>query len=229
MPSKKTKCLSGSVTHIQFDNVSFAYGNTTIFNNLNLLFEKGKSYAIVGQTGSGKSTLLDLIMDFNTPASGQVFIDGINTQEIDEKSLANKILYIGQDAIIFNDTIRKNLEINTHYEEETISKILSLSCLEETIASFENGLEYLLQYRGTNISGGQKQRINLARALLRNPDVLILDESVNALDEITRQKVVENIKSEFQNKIIIFVTHDRDILNFVDEIIDLDSLKEKND
>jgi len=224
----KTKWLSEKIDSIAFQNVSFSYTDSLIFDRLNIKFEQGKSYAIVGQTGSGKSTLLDLIMDFNTPASGEVRINNIATYELDEKSLANKILYIGQEAIVFNDTVRKNLEINTYYDDEKIEKSLKISSLQDTIASFDSGLDYLLQYRGTNLSGGQKQRLNIARALLRDPDVLILDESVNALDEATRHQVVNNIMYEFKDKILIFVTHDKDILGFVDEVIDLDAIKEKN-
>lgn len=224
----KIKKLSEKIHHITFRNVSFAYSDSLIFDRLNIVFEQGKSYAIVGQTGSGKSTLLDMIMDFNTPTSGVVYINDIATSELDEKSLADKILYVGQEAIVFNDTVRKNLEIDTHYSDEKIEKSLKTSCLQDTITLFDSGLDYPLQYRGTNISGGQKQRLNLARALLRDPDVLILDESVNALDEKTRHEVVKNIIIEYKDKILIFVTHDKDILSFVDEIIDLDILKESN-
>lgn len=224
----KTKTLLEKIHRIAFNNVSFSYGDSLIFNNLNIDFEEGKSYAIIGQTGSGKSTLLDLIMDFNTPTSGEVLINDITTNELDEKSLANKILYIGQEAIVFNDTVRKNLEINTYYNDEKIEKSLKISSLQDTITSFDRGLDYPLQYRGTNLSGGQKQRLNIARALLRDPDVLILDESVNALDEKTRHEVVKNIMLEYKDKILIFVTHDKDILSFVDEVIDLDTIKENN-
>lgn len=224
-PSHKTKLLSKKIYKITFDNVSFSYGNSVIFKNLNLNFTQGKSYAIIGQTGSGKSTLLDLMLDFNTPTDGKIYINDTTTDELHEKSLANKILYIGQEPIIFNCTIKENLEINKSYRDDEIQKSLKTSSLQDTIASFEDGLEYLLNYRGTNISGGQKQRINIARALLRDPEVLILDESVNALDAATRHLIVKNIISEFKNKILIFVTHDKDILTFVDEIINLDKIK----
>jgi len=225
----KTKPLTDKIHRIAFNNVSFSYGNSLLFNNLNINFEKGKSYAIIGQTGSGKSTLLDLIMDFNTPTNGQVVINDIATNDLDEKSLANKILYVGQESIIFNTSVRINLEIDSRYNDADIEKSLILSNLFETIATLEGGLDYPLQYRGTNLSGGQKQRLNIARALLREPDVLILDESVNALDEKTRHQVVKNIMLEYKDKILIFVTHDKDILGFVDEVIDLDTLKETND
>ena len=228
LPYTKTKSLTEKIHHITFNNVSFSYGSSLLFNNLNVCFEKGKSYAIIGQTGSGKSTLLDLIMDFNTPTSGEVLINNITTNDLDEKSLANKILYVGQESIIFNTSVRLNLEINSCYNETDIEKSLAISNLSETIKSLEGGLDYPLQYRGTNLSGGQKQRLNIARALLRDPDVLILDESVNALDEKTRHEVVKNIMLEYKDKILIFVTHDKDILAFVDEVIDLDAIKENN-
>lgn len=220
--------LNDKINHISFQNVSFSYGSSPIFHNLNISFNKGRSYAIVGQTGSGKSTLLDLIMDFNTPTNGSILINNIQTDELNEKSLANKILYIGQEAIIFNDSIKNNLELGLNFSDANIKKCLELSCLFETILTFPNGLNYQLQYRGTNLSGGQKQRLNIARALLREPDVLILDESVNALDENTRHKIVKNILDEYKDKILIFVTHDKDILGFVNEVIDLDKIKREN-
>lgn len=227
-PSEKIILLSENISTIKFKNVSFSYGKSAIFKNLNLTFTQGKSYAIVGQTGSGKSTLLDLMLDFNTPDHGEICINNIPTHALNEKSLANRILYIGQEPIIFNSTIKQNLEINKSYNDEELEKSLKTSSLQTTIESFDDGLNYLLNYRGTNISGGQKQRINIARALLRNPEVLILDESVNALDEKTRLIVVKNIISEFKNKILIFVTHDKEILSFVDEVIDLDVIKENH-
>ncbi len=225
IPHVKTKKIEERINSIIFDNISFFYGKSAVFQNFNFQFERKKSYAIVGRTGSGKSTLLDLIMDFNTPTKGKVFINGVSTHELDEKSLANRILYISQESIVFNDTIRNNLEINQYYTQEQIEKSLKICCLHDSVAALDNGLEHMLHYRGTNLSGGEKQRLNIARALLREPDVLILDESVNALDEKTRHQLVKNIISEFQDKILIFVTHDKDILTFVDTVIDLDNFE----
>lgn len=224
----KEEVLEKKIESIIFKDVSFSYNSSIIFHNLNISFNRGKTYAIVGKTGSGKSTLLDLLMDFITPTNGNILINDILTNNINEKSLTNKILYVGQESIIFNTTIKKNLEIDKNYSDCEIEKAVQIASLNDMLQSLDNGLEYLLQYRGTNISGGQKQRLNISRAVLRNPDVLILDESVNALDEKTRHKIVKNILNEYRDKIVIFVTHDMDILSFVDEVIDLDKIKEQN-
>lgn len=216
------------VSTLQVSNITFGHNpEKTIFNKLNLTFEKGKSYIIIGKTGSGKSTLLDLIMDFNTAQDGEILVNGMLATLIDEKVLTDKILYVGQESMVFNNTIKYNIEIDKKYDENILDKYLTIVDLKNTVNSFDDKLEHLLNYRGTNISGGQKQRLNLVRALLREPDVLILDESVNALDSDTRIKVVRNILTEYKNKIVIIVAHDKDILNLVDEVIDLDTIQVK--
>ena len=226
--SSRTEELKENIEVIRLQNVSFSHEELNpIFSNVNLSFTKGKSYLVIGKTGTGKSTLLDLIMDFNSPSSGDIFVNDTNTKNIDEKSLTNKILYVSQEAIVFNNTVQYNIEVDKKYTAEKINKFLEVADLSTTIASFNEGLAYVLNYRGTNISGGQKQRLNLVRALVREPDVLILDESVNALDSKTRIKVIGNIIRLYKDKIVIIVSHDKDILDLVDEVVDLDELKRK--
>ncbi len=214
------------VDKIEIKGISFGYtANNILFKNLNLLFTKGNSYAIIGKTGSGKSSLLDLIMNFNIPNEGVIEINEINALKYDENDFVNKILYVGQESMIFNDSILHNLQMDNIYDLNKINKMLQIAKIFDTVYAFDEGLNYKLNYRGTNISGGQKQRLNIARALLREPDVLILDESVNALDSETRKSLVIDILKEYEHKIIIFVTHDKDILNLVNHVYDLDKLK----
>lgn len=216
------------VENIQVSNIAFSHDHhNQIFDNLNIEFEKGYSYAIIGKTGSGKSTLLDLIMNFNMPNKGLININNVNSVEYNETEFVNKILYVGQDSMIFNESILYNLQMGSNYDINKIDDILKLVDLYNTIYSFQDGINHFLNYRGTNISGGQKQRLNLVRALLREPEVLILDESVNALDSETRLSVVKNIIEEYKNKIVIFVTHDKDILTLVDNVINLDTINKK--
>ena len=219
-----------NVKLIKFEKICFKYENSkNIFTDLNLEFKTKNSYAIIGKTGSGKSTLIDLMMDFLVPTQGKVMINDTDSKKIDVKSLKEKIIYISQESIIFNDTIRNNLLLDRTYTDEDIYKVLELVELTSMVSSFEQGLNHLLNYRGTNISGGQKQRLNIARAILRNPDVLILDESINALDSVTRINIVKRLLSQYKEKILIFVTHDEDILCLVNNIINLDEIKISKD
>ncbi len=221
----KSVVLENNIQVIKLDNIDFSYNQDYLFHKLYFKFERSKHYAIIGKTGSGKSTLLDLITGFKNPASGEILINNINLNLINSESLKNKILYVSQESIIFNDTIRNNICLDKNYTDEEIFKALEIVDLKNTVDVFPEKLNMLLYYKGTNLSGGQRQRLNIARAVIRNPDVLILDESVNALDIETRLKVVRNLKDYFKHKMIIFVTHDQDILKLVDEIIDLDKLK----
>jgi ABC-type multidrug transport system fused ATPase/permease subunit len=227
--SERLESSLQGIETIALKNVSFGHSsNNTIFNNINLTFHRGKSYIIVGKTGGGKSTLLDLIMDFNSPSEGSIYVNDINTKDIDEKSFINKILYVSQEAMVFNNTVKHNLELDKEYPLEKVMYYLGVAELTSTIDNFDGKIDYLLNYRGTNISGGQKQRLNIARALLREPDVLILDESVNALDSETRLKVIRNIIKEYKDRIVIIVAHDKDIIEMMDEVIDLDQLKSES-
>ncbi len=227
--NNKSKILEENIRDIQVDNLSFSYKDNTIFDNLNLFFKAGESYAIYGESGSGKSTLLDLIMDFTSPDSGRVLINGINVQEIQENNLTKKVMYVGQDSLVFNKSIRENIELDRTFSENELLDVLKIVKLDEMVEQYDEGINHMLYYKGTNISGGQRQRINLARALIRKPDVLILDEATSALDSETKEYIVSRILEEYKDKIIIFVTHDTSILPLVSDIIDLKKVKKNNE
>lgn len=214
--------LSQSVERIVIDNVSFSYGNgETVLQNVDILFEQGKSYAIVGESGAGKSTLLDLVLCFHLPTSGAILINNIPTTALSEQDIRQHIVLLSQETIVFNDSVQNNI---TYGNEASIAEIVQasrLACVDEVIDKLQGGYEEVLQYRGTNLSGGQRQRIGIARALVRKPDVLILDESMSALDPVTKETVIENILAEYRNKIVIFVSHDPAIREKVDVVIEL--------
>lgn len=226
--SNKKTMLTSKISEIKVENISFSYGDNNIFDDVSFSFKLSESYAIYGQSGVGKSTLLDLIMDFISPDKGQVLVDNISVQDINEASLTQRIMYVGQESLIFNRSIRENIELDGNYEDEQLSEVLKLVELDEMVEQFEAGDGHVLFYKGTNLSGGQRQRINLARALIRKPDVLILDEATSALDPQTKDLIMANILEEYKNKILIFVTHDPSIFPLVDNVIDLKKIRDRN-
>lgn len=207
-----------SIYKIKLENISFGHlVGKNIINDFNYTFESGKSYAILGPSGSGKSTLLDMIMNFIEPTKGNIKFNDLDVFLLDEKKLLQKIIYIGQETVILNDTIRNNLFIDFELKVDSLNKYIDIVNFKNVLNDFDDGLDHELFYKGTNISGGQKQRINILRGLLREPDVLIIDEGFSALDSLSRIEIVKNILNEYKDKIVIVVTHDLDIINFVDE------------
>jgi len=225
--NEKDEEIDQKVNSVIIDNIVFSYDNNKVFDKLNFSFFAGKSYAIYGESGSGKSTLLDLIMDFITPDSGNILINGVEVTKINERSLTKHIMYVGQESLVFNKSIRENIELDKSFLEKDLMDVLKIVKMHDMVLKLKNGLDYKLFYKGTNISGGQRQRINLARALIRKPDVLILDEATSALDEQTKKFIVDNIIEEYKDKIVIFVTHDQSILPSVTNVMDLKKMKDK--
>ncbi|MFY8001005.1 MAG: ABC transporter ATP-binding protein [Candidatus Kapaibacteriota bacterium] len=214
--------LSSPIDRIVMNNVSFSYNGTdNILHGINISFERGVSYALIGESGAGKSTLLDILLGFQDPSNGSITINGKPMQTFHSNSIRQHIVLLGQETIIFNDTVQNNITYGIEASHAEIQKASKMACIEDVITSLPNMYDEMLQYRGTNLSGGQRQRIGLARALVRQPDVLILDESMSALDQMTKDSIVANILVEYRNKIAIFVSHDLSIREKVDVVIEL--------
>lgn len=194
-----------------------------VLQDFSARFVKGRSYALVGVSGSGKSTFLDLLLGFFSPAKGTILVNGLPSDERSQGDLRGKIILVAQDAAIFNDTMENNLRLGIAAPLDEVERACRIACIHDTIRELPHGYQTLLNYRGTNLSGGQKQRIGIARAVLRRPDVLLLDESTSALDAATREQVVANLMEEFKDRIVIFVTHDAFVMSKVDEVLDLSS------
>jgi ABC-type multidrug transport system fused ATPase/permease subunit len=214
--------IAGSVREIRITHLDFSYDDgSPVLKDVSAVFEQGKVYAIVGESGAGKSTLLDLLLRFQEPSGGDITINSMPLNEIDIQSLRAKVVLLGQESMIFNDTVQNNIAYGAEASAEDIARAARIACIEDVIESLPDGYDTILQYRGTNLSGGQRQRIGIARALVRQPDVLILDESVSALDPVTKETVIENILTEYRHKIVIFVSHDLSIHDKVDTVLEL--------
>ncbi len=214
----------GQIKNIKLQNICFAYDESKrnkILNEISLNFEKSISYALIGKSGVGKSTLVDLLLKFYLPTSGQLYINDEPISEVADSEIRKKIILVSQEAAIFDDTVINNVCLGQDASLVKVQAACVAASIHEFIEKMPEGYNTRLQYQGKNLSGGQRQRIAIARALLRNPDVLILDESTSALDKLTQEHVVENILQEYSNKIVIFVTHDPQVMKRVDKVIDL--------
>lgn len=217
----------GKIRHMTLQDVNFAYdsaGDKKILNGINLTFESGKSYALTGKSGVGKSTLVDILLKFYLPTSGQLCINNEPISNIANAEVRKKIILVSQEAAIFDDTVNNNVCFGMQAAQSEIQIACELACIHDDIAAMPEGYNSRLHYQGRNLSGGQRQRIGLARALLRKPEILILDESTSALDKTTQERVIENILREYSKKIVIIVTHDPHIMEQVDEVVNLETI-----
>jgi ABC-type bacteriocin/lantibiotic exporter with double-glycine peptidase domain len=212
----------GPVAHIELRNLSFAHRQERpLLGNVSARFERGRSYAIVGESGSGKSTLLDLLLDFYPIEQGDILVNSVPMREIGEKQLRKRIVLVSQSTTIFNDTVANNLRFGLQVPLADVERVCRIACADRFVEDLPQGYDTVLAYQGGNLSGGQRQRLGIARALLRNPEVLLLDECTSALDAETRDQLVENLLTQFRSGILIFVTHDTHIRARVDEVIEM--------
>jgi ABC-type multidrug transport system fused ATPase/permease subunit len=214
--------IDGAIECIETHGVHFEHvDGKPVLRDFSAVLRRGRSYAIVGASGSGKSTFLDLLLGFHTPAKGSILVNGVSLSQLDPSDLRGKAVLVAQDTAVFNDTVANNLRLGFDASQDDLDRACRIACINEFVADLPNGYEALLNYRGSNFSGGQKQRIGIARAVLRHPDVLLLDESTSALDAATREQVVGNLLTEFKDRIVVFVTHDSFVMSAVDEVLDL--------
>ncbi|HEY2787386.1 MAG TPA: peptidase domain-containing ABC transporter [Fimbriiglobus sp.] len=207
--SNEKLAFAGVKDAIELRDVSFQYGcRTRVLDKLDLDIPAGKTVAVVGESGSGKSTLLKLLMGFYTPTSGRVLADGVDQREFDLNSWRNRIGLVSQDAFVFNGTIRDNIGLGRPNAglPEVIAAARAAG-LEEFITSLPERYETVVGERGANLSGGQRQRLAIARALLRQPDILIFDEATSHLDTATERAIQENLRTALAGKTVILVAH----------------------
>lgn len=205
---------------IELKDIVFKYGEKIILNGINLIIPKGKTIALVGASGSGKSTLVDLIPRFHDAQFGEVLIDGINIKNIQLKSLRNLMGIVSQEAILFNDTITNNIALGSHQiNDQKIEEAAIIANAQSVINNKAEGYNYNVGERGNKLSGGEKQRMTIARAIYKNPPILILDEATSALDTASERLVQNAINKLMENRTCIVIAHRLSTIQHADEII----------
>jgi len=204
---------------IEVVNVSFYYGNKIILDNISFTIRKGEKVGIVGLSGAGKTTLIEILAGFLKPSSGKILIDGIDLWNYNIESYRSKISFVPQEPFLFEGTIYENLTFSKNISLEEVRRACNLANISEFIESLESGYFYRVSEGGANLSGGQKQRLTIARAILKNPEIIFLDEPTSNLDAQSEEKIINAIKSFLFDKTAIIITHRISTILFVDKII----------
>jgi ABC-type multidrug transport system fused ATPase/permease subunit len=207
--------------NISFKDISYSFNDKKNFlNNLNFEVKKNKILGILGPSGSGKSTLINIIVGLLKPESGEILLDNqvVNNTERDWKNLFS---YVPQHIYIFAEDVRKNILLDDKYDHVTDEEIMGLLKKLKLSNAIDNNLKKKLEIDGNNLSGGEKQRIGIARALITNKPILILDEATNSLDKKSQNEVLEIVKSLKKEKTIIIISHDKEVIEICDDVINL--------
>lgn len=218
------KEVTGFKEAIEFQQVDFSYGEKNILKNINLTIEKGKTIALVGPSGGGKSTLVDLIPRFMDVTGGQILFDGIDLRDLDQESLRTMIGVVNQESILFNDTIFNNITFsNTSATQEEVEAAAKIANAHEFILKTELGYETNIGDRGAKLSGGQRQRICIARAVLKNPPIMLLDEATSALDTESEKLVQDSLYKLMENRTTVVIAHRLSTIQSADTIVVIDA------
>ena len=216
---------------VEFKNVSFKYpdGDEYVIKDISFKANKGDTVAFIGSTGSGKSTLINLIPRFYDVTEGEILVDGVNVKDYTQEFLHNKIGYVSQKAVIFSDTVSNNVSYGDNGKpkasEEEIKKAIEVAQGKDFVEKMENGYETLMAEGGTNVSGGQKQRLSIARAIARNPEIYIFDDSFSALDYKTDSVLRKELKKYTKDATTLIVAQRIGTIMHADKILVLDDGK----
>jgi len=218
--------INGFDDKIEFKNVSFAYEDKLVLNDVNLVVPKGKMVALVGPSGGGKSTLMDLIPRFIEPKSGEICIDGKNIQKVTMESLRAQMGIVNQESILFNDSIFNNIAFGkSNATKEAVEAAARIANAHNFIMDTEQGYQTNIGDRGTKLSGGQRQRICIARAVLNNPPIMLLDEATSALDTESEKLVQDALNNLMKNRTSLVIAHRLSTIQSADIIIVLENGK----
>ncbi len=223
---KNAQNIESFSSGIEINNITFSYEDEIVVDGLNLKIPKGKSFALVGQSGSGKSTLANLICRFYDVSSGSINVDGINIKNLKKDALRNLIGLVTQDSILFNDSIKNNLLIaKPEATNEEIIECLKIANAWEFVSKMPEQIDSNIGDSGNKLSGGQKQRLSIARAVLKNPPILVLDEATSALDSESEKLVQNALENLMKNKTSLVIAHRLSTIQKADRIIVLEKGK----
>ncbi|WP_315068167.1 ABC transporter ATP-binding protein [uncultured Clostridium sp.] len=221
------KCVKSKIDgDIEIKNLTFSYPGSkeAVLRNINIVIPKGHTIGIIGKTGSGKSTLVNLLLRMYNVSKGKITLNEIDINDYELKSLRDSFGFVPQDNFLFNDSISDNIKFFKEiYQNEEVVDAAKNSCIFESIMNFPKEFSTLIGERGVNISGGQKQRISISRALVKDPEILILDDALSAVDTITETQILKNLKKLRKNKTSIIIAHRISAVIEADEIIVLDN------
>lgn len=218
--SENPKPLEAFKERIEFKNVSFSYGDTQVLKNIDFSLEKGKTIALVGPSGGGKSTLADLVPRFYDPSGGQILLDGIDLKDFSTSDLRSLMGIVTQESILFNDTVFNNIAFGLEgVTEDQVIEAAKIANAHNFISQLENGYQTNIGERGSKLSGGQRQRLSIARAVLKNPPILILDEATSALDSESELLVQEALTKLMSHRTTLVIAHRLSTIQHADEIL----------
>jgi ATP-binding cassette, subfamily B, bacterial MsbA len=205
---------------IEFKNVSFSYETgRKVLDNISFKIQKGKTIALVGTSGGGKSTIADLVPRFYDPSEGQILVDGVDIKHIKIQSLTKQIGIVTQESILFNDTVFNNITFGSQATENQVVEAAKVANAHTFVSQLQNGYQTTIGDRGGRLSGGQRQRLSIARAVLKNPPILILDEATSALDTESEKLVQEALTHLMQNRTTLVIAHRLSTIQHADEIL----------
>ena len=216
---EKPQLINPFTDKIEFRNLSFKYQTDWVLQDINLVVPKGKTVALVGQSGSGKSTLVDLLPRYYDPVKGEILMDGVNIKNFKTSDIRSQMGNVHQEAILFNDTFFNNISFGV--ESATLEQVIDAAKIanaHDFIMATENGYDSTIGDRGGKLSGGQRQRVSIARAILKNPPILILDEATSALDTESEKMVQEALENLMLNRTTLVVAHRLSTIKRADEI-----------
>lgn len=212
--------ISSFEDRIELKDVTFSYPDKVILNKINLTIKKGQTIALVGSSGAGKSTLADLIPRFHDASAGEVLIDGLNIKRFKLKDLRNLMGIVTQEPILFNDTVSANISLgNEDAGQSAIEKAASIANADQFIRKKENGYDTIVGDRGSKLSGGERQRVTIARAVLKNPPIMILDEATSSLDTESEKWVQDAINNLMKDRTSIIIAHRLSTVRHADAIV----------